>query len=144
MSAIENTITKPNLIFAEFKAFQDLSYRDVCQLFGCTMQESMEWARGNAPADIDRIALIANKVAEKARLRGMSDTDIQYFEKQKEASEQENIQADKIIISLNTCIVKWLYMSFIDRLIFLVLPRKIQNKMNKVKYEHATKLQGVK
>lgn len=135
MTAIENTITKSNLIFAEFKAFQDLSHRDVCQLFGCSMQESMEWARGNAPAEIDRIALIANKVAERARLRGMSDTDIQYFEKQKENLLNEITEANNRIFSLNAIFTNFVHMSFLRRMLFLVFPSKTKKNINKLRME---------
>jgi len=131
MTAIENTITKPNLIFAEFKAFQCLTYRDVCQLFGCTMAESMEWARGNAPAEIDRIALIANKVAERARLRGMSDSDIQYFEKQKEALELKVVKAYNRTTLSNYVIAELATSTMLDRLIFLFSPLTVVNKAAK-------------
>lgn len=127
-SPIENTITKKNLIFAEFKAFQDLSYYEVCNLFGCTLQESMAWARGDAPEEIDRIALIANKVAEKARLRGMSDTDKQYFEKQKENLLCKLALSNRIVFKLNTSIENHLCMSLTERLIFLFNPRKIRDR----------------
>lgn len=82
--ATENTIKDSFMAFAEFKAFQDLSYKDVCELFGCSMEKAKKWTKDGAPAEINYIAMIANKAAERARLRGM-----------KEALEQEVINARK-------------------------------------------------
>ncbi len=89
MTDISNKIKVSSVSFAQFKAFQDLCHRDIAAIFKCSIDDSIRWSNGNAPADITKIALIANYVAERARLRGMSETDIQYFEKQKRELEEE-------------------------------------------------------
>jgi hypothetical protein len=89
MTDISNQIKSPGLAFAQFKSFQDLSHNDIAAIFKCSRDDSVQWSKGNVPDEITKIAVIANNVAERARLRGMSDTDIQYFEKQKSELEEE-------------------------------------------------------
>jgi len=73
-----------NLTFATFKARNDLSHNDIANLFNCSVLQSRAWAEGDAPGEINRIADIAGKVADIAKKKGMTDSDIQYYEKDKE------------------------------------------------------------
>lgn len=78
------------LAFAQFKANQSLSHKEICQIFGCDLTRSKEWAQGYAPAHINEIAILLNKVLEFCKQKNMSDTDSQYFEKEKSKVVKEN------------------------------------------------------
>ena len=71
------------LVFPKFKARNDLSYGDVSRIFGVSILTARAWSEGDAPDEIIRIALIAGVVAEKAKNEGMTDSDKQYYEKDK-------------------------------------------------------------
>lgn len=73
-----------NLVFAQFKATQDLSVMDLSLMFMRSKSIIKDWLKDGAPASVNFTALIANQLAERGKRLGMGDTDIQYFEKEKE------------------------------------------------------------
>lgn len=79
-----------SLVFAHFKSTQGLSYRDICTLFCCSMKEAKDWERGNAPDEVNQIALIVNEIQERLKIADMSDIDRQLFEHRSEKLTNEN------------------------------------------------------
>ena len=77
-------MSQGNLDFATFKSRMDLSHNDISSIFGVSVLQSRAWAEGDAPEDINRIARIANAVGGIVKEKGLTDSDRQYYEKDKE------------------------------------------------------------
>ena len=79
-----------SLAFAQFKSNQGLSHKEICDLFGCSLEESKAWSSGYAPSYVNEVAILGNSILEKAKLKSMSDVDRQHFEHRAELLEKEN------------------------------------------------------
>ena len=96
-------MSQDNLDFATFKSRMDLSHNDIARIFGVSVLQSRAWAEGNATDDINRIARVALEVGVLAKSRGMTDADIQYYQKDKEnyIKEAESREANRLRQGLN-------------------------------------------
>ena len=79
--ATYNDLGDDNLSFARFKAYQDLSHKDVSELFGVDIPTSRTWADGSPTDDATRIAKIAHAIANRARTEGPTSSELQYRDK---------------------------------------------------------------